>query len=250
MPTLLLRLAGPMQSWGTRSRFNDRDTERIPSKSGVIGLLCAASGIPRDAPPERLVELASLRMGVRVDRPGTLQTDYHTALPPEPPPGRGGRARRERQGAGAITWRHYLADAVFLVGLEGPERLLRELHDALRAPVWPLCLGRRSFPPGLPLWLPDGLRDAPLEVALRDYPWLPARPEAALPPPRPPRDGSLEAELECPPGEDGELRQDVPLSFDWERRAFTVRRVRRVHHLEVRLPEPADGPLPEGPDVP
>ena len=48
MNTLLLRLAGPMQSWGTQSRFTIRDTGYEPSKSGVIGLLCAALGKPRD----------------------------------------------------------------------------------------------------------------------------------------------------------------------------------------------------------
>ena len=40
MSTLLLRLAGPMQSWGVQSRFSVRDTGLEPSKSGVIGLLC------------------------------------------------------------------------------------------------------------------------------------------------------------------------------------------------------------------
>ena len=34
MMSVLLRLEGPLQSWGTRSRFNHRDTEREPSKSG------------------------------------------------------------------------------------------------------------------------------------------------------------------------------------------------------------------------
>src|SRR3990172_4719032 len=47
MPTLLLRLVGPMQSWGTTSRFDQRDTGKEPSKSGVIGLLAAALGIDR-----------------------------------------------------------------------------------------------------------------------------------------------------------------------------------------------------------
>ena len=42
MSVLLLRLAGPMQAWGTQSRFTVRDTGLEPSKSGVIGLLCAA----------------------------------------------------------------------------------------------------------------------------------------------------------------------------------------------------------------
>lgn len=48
MPTLLLRLVGPMQSWGTTSRFDQRDTGKDPSKSGVIGLLAAAMGIDRE----------------------------------------------------------------------------------------------------------------------------------------------------------------------------------------------------------
>ncbi|MDW8358926.1 CRISPR-associated protein Cas5, partial [Thermus sp.] len=41
MPTLLLRLQGPMQAWGTRSRFDQRDTWPYPTKSGVLGLLAA-----------------------------------------------------------------------------------------------------------------------------------------------------------------------------------------------------------------
>ena len=51
MHTLLLRLEGPLQSWGTSSRFPQRDTGFEPSKSGVIGLLCAALGKPRARSP-------------------------------------------------------------------------------------------------------------------------------------------------------------------------------------------------------
>src|SRR5260370_17357943 len=92
MGTLLLRLAAPMQSWGTQSRFVVRDTGLEPSKSGVIGLLCAALGRPREAPME---DLARLRMGVRVDRGGVMQTDYHTA---------GGGHRRPATGYGAARF--------------------------------------------------------------------------------------------------------------------------------------------------
>lgn len=85
MKTLLLRFIGPMQSWGIDSRFVMRETGLEPSKSGVIGLLCAALGKPQkdeeaehhDYPP--LSRLAGLRLGVRVDRPGVMQSDYHTA---------------------------------------------------------------------------------------------------------------------------------------------------------------------------
>ena len=43
MATLLLRLAAPLQSWGSGSKFNIRSTEREPTKSGVIGMIAAAA---------------------------------------------------------------------------------------------------------------------------------------------------------------------------------------------------------------
>ena len=79
MAILILRLMGPMQSWGTQSRFSNRDSDLEPSKSGVIGLLCAAMGKPRDD-LETIGKLFRLKMGIRVDRQGILKCDYHTAL--------------------------------------------------------------------------------------------------------------------------------------------------------------------------
>ncbi|MFF4557722.1 type I-E CRISPR-associated protein Cas5/CasD [Streptomyces sp. NPDC001422] len=72
---LLLRLAGPLQSWGLTSRFGRRDTHSRPTKSGVIGLCAAALGLHREEP---LGELAEVLFGVRADRPGTPLRDYHT----------------------------------------------------------------------------------------------------------------------------------------------------------------------------
>jgi CRISPR system Cascade subunit CasD len=220
MPALLLRLSGPMQSWGTRSRFEYRDTERVPSKSGVIGLLCAALGRPREAPLEDLV---ALRMAVRVDRPGVLSVDYHTTLGVA----KAGGGIKDCQ----PSRRHYLAGAVFLVGLGAEERqaaLLAELQEALAAPVWPLCLGRKAFPPGEPVRLPDGLRDEELERAICQYPWL-VRP---LPWQRE-QSPELDVEWENPPGVPGEPRQDVPRSFAHHARSFGLRWV----HSE-RIPNP------------
>ncbi|MFJ8434761.1 type I-E CRISPR-associated protein Cas5/CasD [Kitasatospora sp. NPDC094019] len=72
---LLLRLAGPLQSWGVKGRFAQRDTHTRPTKSGVIGLCAAALGLDRSDP---LDELRPLLFGVRADRPGTPVRDYHT----------------------------------------------------------------------------------------------------------------------------------------------------------------------------
>ena len=72
-----------MQAWDVQSHFTFRLTGLEPSKSGVIGLLCAALGKPRDEAPNdgfpTLKELAALKMGVRVDREGRMRRDFHTA---------------------------------------------------------------------------------------------------------------------------------------------------------------------------
>src|SRR5581483_8791529 len=164
MTTLLLRLAGPMQSWGTQSRFRNRDTGLEPSRSGVIGLLCAALGRPRSAPLDDLGP-DRLRMAVRVDRPGYIARDYHTAFEE----GRNG----EGSGDCVPSDRYYLADADFLVALGGDDvALLKELHGALARPRWQLSLGRKSFVPGCSVWLPDGLRtEGALLDTLKTYPW-------------------------------------------------------------------------------
>ena len=222
--TLLVRCAGPMQSWGTRSRFGERDTEREPSKSGVVGLLCAALGRSRDQP---VTELAALRMGVRVDQPGRLESDYQTAL-----------AVAKASGAKAdtvLSRRYYLADADFLVGLEGPRLLLATVHEALRSPRWPLFLGRKGYVPGLPPYVPGGLVDGALLEALAAWRGTPGSAAAA----RQTAVGSSpgwEAVIECAAGELGDVRQDVPLSFSLAGRRFGRRRVRRV-----RLQPPPTG---------
>lgn len=151
-----------MQSWGTRSKFDVRDTEMEPSKSGVLGLLCAACGIDR-ADWERLEPLTKLKMGVRVDKPGVLRKDYQTAqLHPQ-------RDDSET----ALSSRYYLADASFLVGLESDDAaLLRGLDAAVRNPHWPLALGRKSYPPSTPVAVgtETGVVDERLREALETQP--------------------------------------------------------------------------------
>ena len=238
MSMLLLRLSAPMQSWGSRSRFSERETGREPTKSGVVGLLCAALGKPRDERPEHadrwppLAGLAALRMGARVDREGTIQRDYHTAGggrwggAPYGVAKADGKTPATHKAEFTVTSnRYYLADAVFLVGLEGDHDLLARLDDALGSPVWPLFLGRKAFVPAESVRVPDGfLPDGELLPVLRSYAWLvqaeQRRLRAEQMPPH------LRLVIECEPGQDGEPRQDVPLSFRLGDRRFGLRRVR------------------------
>jgi CRISPR system Cascade subunit CasD len=227
---LLLRLAGPMQAWGTQSRFSIRDTGLEPSKSGVIGLLCAALGKPRDettpAPPATpaLADLARLTVAVRVDRPGTMAADYHTAqnvLKASSKPGK----KPDLKDCEPST-RYYLADADFLVGLHGPVELLQQLDAALENPVWPLYLGRKSFVPSLPVRVSDGLLPgATLPDALKLWPWH-KRTDRENP------DGPLRIIMESDDAT-GEVRQDVPRTFVSRSRSFTVRRVRDIELWQV-----------------
>jgi len=165
MTTLLLRLAGPMQSWGVQSRFEIRDTTSEPSKSGVVGLICAALGRDRAEPID---DLAALRMGVRVDREGQVRRDYQTALGVAI--ASGGKLKECQP-----SNRYYLADARFLVGLESADReLLERIDAALRDPFWPIFLGRKSFVPSEPVHLAGpGVRELPLLDALRGHPVVP-----------------------------------------------------------------------------
>lgn len=225
MNTLLIRLCAPMQSWGTQSRFTVRDTGFEPSKSGVLGLLCAALGIDRED-DDGLQLLTTLRMGVRVDREGALRVDFHTALDimkadgnkPKPP---------KNPKYSSLSSRYYLADAAFLVGLESNELpLLERIQAALQKPRWALFLGRKAFVPSESIWLEDGLRmGEDLKTALEKCPPL-----------RQPEKEKLRVVLE---DKDGAIvRNDQPLSFSRERRKFAPRRV-AVTFI------PAPGPIKE-----
>jgi CRISPR system Cascade subunit CasD len=195
-----------MQSWGTRSRFQERDTERTPTKSGVIGVLASALGRDRDQPID---DLAALDFAVRADREGTLRRDYHTVLDVAQA---GGGVSNYAQ----LSNRYYLSDATFLAALGGERDILQAAHDALRNPVWPPYLGRRAFPPSSPLYLPDGLvQTDTVRDALVNYPLL-VQPDSGSP-----------IRLELPGGKgEPDLRSDHPVSFSIGHRAYLSRPVR------------------------
>lgn len=49
---LALLLDAPLQSWGFASRFERRTTALHPTKSGIIGLICAAMGLAKGSAEE------------------------------------------------------------------------------------------------------------------------------------------------------------------------------------------------------
>lgn len=211
-----------MQSWGSSSRFTRRSTEAFPTKSALVGLLAAAQGRRRVDPIE---DLAQLRVAVRVDQPGQLLRDFHTA--------------HRGEVSMPLSDRFYWADAAFGAFIEGPDELIEALAQAIVRPVFPLYLGRRACPPTMPLRL--AVHDGAAWDALQATPWLAAkfyqrnRKEARV---------SLRvvADQGIIPVKAGtayqhtHTLQDVPISFDSQHRRYSLRTVEETR-IEVENPE-------------
>ena len=167
MKFLKFTLSAPLQSWGEDSRWDNRNTAAMPTKSGIMGLLGCCLGYPRG--DERLNNLDQcLSMAVRADSPGRILTDFHTIhgtdgllLAAD------GSARRN--GTTIISKRQYLQDARFSVFLwcsdekyEGT--VLEQCFEAMLQPKWPVYLGRKSCAPSRPV-IPEWIEaDTPDEA--------------------------------------------------------------------------------------
>lgn len=163
---LTLRLEGPMQAWGSDSKWDYRSTDLYPTKSGVIGVLGCALGLERSDP--RLGEMAdSLRMAVRADRPGRRMTDYQTVTGS---PLRNAEGKKRSGGQTFISRREYLADASFMVALEGPKDLIDSAESALAHPRWPYFLGRKNCVPSRPVLETGSRTYSSLDDALEHHP--------------------------------------------------------------------------------
>lgn len=216
----------------------------MPTKSGVIGLLAAASGRRRTDP---IVDLLDLRLGVRVEQEGTILRDYHTVGDfrgrglPTARVDRKGNQRRRSGAASQLTERFYLQDARFIAVVSGEHELLTGLALAVENPHFPPALGRRSCVPSAPLLVrtPDGRRlwDGTVLETLRQVPWqaseahrrrLEQRRELGA-------TVSLLASVDADSGNRDapvDIRKDVPRSFDQRERGFSAR---PVQHLWIEL---------------
>jgi CRISPR system Cascade subunit CasD len=222
--TLFLRLEGPLQSWGDPSKFVIRRTMEAPTKSGVLGLICCAMGLSRQAACKHLPKLNELNMGVRIDRPGTRWWDWHTVGAGTGMTTAGGGIKTGAQGT-LITRREYLADASFLVALQGDAAMVQQVADALSRPQWALYLGRKSCPPSLPVFTrprkgetwTNPMVEGDLKAALSAVPWSPRYQEDA------PRGASIglsclfewrESKSQPVAPQEAQVWYDVPFSFD------------------------------------
>lgn len=154
---LALLLDAPLQSWGFSSRFQRRSTGLHPTKSAIIGLICASMGMTKGSDEERttLPELAKLKMTtIVIPRGGTgadavlpvlRLEDYHTVLDTR-------RASGKKNEDAVLTRRQYLLDARFGVILAGDRFVLERVAAALENPIWGVWFGRKSCIPAAPVY--------------------------------------------------------------------------------------------------
>ncbi|MGM9379960.1 type I-E CRISPR-associated protein Cas5/CasD [Streptomyces sp. NRRL F-5008] len=241
MSGFLLRLAGPLQSWGERSAFTAvRDTAPFPTRSALVGLFAAAEGIGRgDHGIDRYDDLA---ITVRVDRPGLRLVDYHTVGGGRPKARTAATSGGSNKGAAVITRRHYLSDAVFVVAVSGPEETVTRLADALRRPHWAPYLGRRSCVPDEPFVLRSRIDDPENELRTQV-------PLSLVTPPGPGGDTDVTVPVEflreqppvgpASPSADTVDINDRPVSFAQHGRSHGARRLyRSVEQLPAALTGP------------
>lgn len=214
MKTILLKFSGPLQAWGTDSHFEIRHSDSHPSKSAVIGMIAAGLGYRREE-EAGLRRLNTLDFAVRVDQPGQMLRDYHTAHKYK----ENGDFDRTY-----VTNRYYLQDAVFLAALGSEdEELIRDVKEAVTIPFYPAFLGRRALAPTSDLYL--GIKGSDVIHALMEYPWQAASWYQKNHSPR----VELYADAGLMPGGSVRIRHDEAVSFSQiVGRKFAPRREARI----------------------
>lgn len=135
METLVLKLTGPMQSYGNDSYYNYRYTDRLPRKSMIVGFLGACLGIGRDD-DEAFKELNKLGVATRLDQGGQMLRDFHMV-----------HEHHTTKKSVWITERYYMTDTVVVIGISSSDTdLIKKLEYAVKNPVYAPFIGRKCNP--------------------------------------------------------------------------------------------------------
>ena len=168
MSFLLFTMRAPLAAFGNAAVGNRRTGWTRPGRSAALGMVAAGMGIRR-GDSERLAFLENaLHYAVRTDAPGIPVEDYHTAQTPRTENPRFATRRDELAWddvKSEITVRDWVADSFFTACLwirdeawgwgkewtkHHLEMLFENIENALERPEFPLHLGRRAGPLGLP----------------------------------------------------------------------------------------------------
>ncbi|MBK8980692.1 MAG: type I-E CRISPR-associated protein Cas5/CasD [Planctomycetes bacterium] len=183
MRALILRLEGPLLSFGGPTVDQNGVTQRMPATSMLTGLLGNALGYSHgDAAALQSLQ-DRIRFAARSDRPGEPVVDYQIVDLGQPwmdgkANGWTTRGRLAGRGGGSsdklhIRHRHYQADSVYTVALtldppdDAPD--LDRIAAAMLQPARPLFIGRKTCLPATPIFV--RIAEAPSVLhALADEP--------------------------------------------------------------------------------
>ncbi len=150
---LALYIDAPLQSWGYMSKFNYRTTLSFPTRSGILGLLCAASGIDR-SDKQGLEKFSNMNMSIFTLKIGHRLVDYHTV-------GGGWSKKNNRRNIvptstgtfrTAVTRREYLTDSKFGIICTDQAEVIYDCAKTLQNPIWGVWFGRKSCIPASPIY--------------------------------------------------------------------------------------------------
>ena len=217
MKTILMKFAGPLQSWGVGSHFETRQTQRYPSKSAVIGILAASLGYRRHE-DEKIQQLNNLDFAVRIDQPGSTLRDYHIATKYKA----NGQVDRNY-----VTNRYYLQDAVFVVAISSEDnQWIDEVEEALKSPYFQPFLGRRSLPMNADFIIEtrnEGILESLDKMAWQAAKWYQKKAENRL---------EVYVDSHCLPNSNKLTVRDKVVSFSQKERKFGFRSIVKTY-IEV-----------------
>lgn len=170
---LTFQVHGPLVSWGERPGQQTRSSARVPTRSALVGLLAAATGIERSEDDRYRNFNENLGMAVTVLDAGIPMTEYQTVKPPAKSPDYV-RSRRDElrfiegnpdthQDKTIETYREYRQDPFYYVtawnrlsdrsteGSNGSTVDLERLRSKLREPEFILYAGRKANVLSVPL---------------------------------------------------------------------------------------------------
>jgi CRISPR system Cascade subunit CasD len=154
---LLFTLYAPLAAMGDVAVGERRVSAARPARSALLGLIAAALGIERRDEAAHTALDQGYGFAVRVESPGPLLQDYHTAQVPPARRGKRWPTRRaeltEDRLETILSLREYRSDARCTVALwveQDPPHPLAAIGDALRRPRLTLYFGRKACPLGLP----------------------------------------------------------------------------------------------------
>lgn len=179
MEFLVFQLQAPLSSWGDTAVGEYRGSYEHPGESALIGLLGAALGTRREDEAAHAALLQGYGFAVGVQSSGKLLRDYHTAQVPGRAAlkGRPHATRRDELSVPKdalntiLSTRDYRQGAACLVAIQprgDVPHSLETLADKLHKPQFVLYLGRKSCPPGVPLY-PQIVTADSVRAAFDDY---------------------------------------------------------------------------------